>query len=136
MQRAHTQPTTTCNARARVNTLGRRRLGGPKRTGENEEDRRKRGERASRDVKHGGGTSRAGNWASKKQSIISTPVTESVGGRIDGRERRKGETVAIELCRLRYIVQLCFPPFDPLANVTNAGDIFCYDITGRLFDRR
>lgn len=42
----------------------------------------------------------------------------------DRRERKEGETVAIELCRSRYIVQLCFLPASPIVNVTNTGDIF------------
>lgn len=46
------------------------------------------------------------------------------------RERREGETVAIKLCRIRYIVQLCFPhpAAGPIVNVTNADDIFRYII--------
>lgn len=44
---------------------------------------------------------------------------------MDG-QRKRGETVAIELCRSRYIVQLCFPhpAASPVVNVTNTDDIF------------
>jgi len=48
---------------------------------------------------------------------------------MDGRERKEGETVAIKLCRTRYIVELCFPHLAiPTVNVTNADDIFRYII--------
>lgn len=60
------------------------------------------------------------------------PTLSQVGERrMDRRERKGGETVAIELCRSRYIVQLCFPhpAASPIVNVTNTGDIFCYIIT-------
>lgn len=65
----------------------------------------------------------------------TSPTLSQVGERrMDRRERKGGETVAIELCRSRYIVQLCFhpcshPAASPIVNVTNTGDIFCYIIT-------
>lgn len=74
---------------------------------------------------------RAENWAPKKRSIISTRLRRRVGGRrMNRRERKEGETVAIKLCRIRYIVQLCFPhpAAGPVVNVTNADDIFRYII--------
>ena len=50
---------------------------------------------------------------------------------MDGWKRKEGETVAIKLCRTRYIVQLCFPhpAASPVVNVTNTDDIFCYIAT-------
>lgn len=51
---------------------------------------------------------------------------------MNGRERKEGETVAIKLCRIRYIVQLCFPHPGPVVNVMNADDIFC-NIIATLF---